>query len=393
MCQRWSYPVVPDQNFFERSVYTYGRNAIYKETNVVSARSTIVGANTILGLGTTVDEHSRIEGSCIGRNCRIGKNVLVVNSHLWENVTIEDNVTIRDSILANGVIVHQGANIERGCILSFNVVIGEGCIVPEFEKRTTMKKQEIDTIEKQEINGGLEMDTVGSYGRIWELEEEENFLDIDDASDDEEIKVKRIRQTLMGCFELEKERNEMWTTFDNDSDEERDDDDEVFVQEAPEVGFHDIVLEMVTSGERLGQDINYIFVEIKGTKFSKDRTFSDCIAAIIPALLAMNNGEDKSLILATVLHKLNTWMPVLEACCISDKDRWCVVEAMEEFTLREINRESYIPLFRYLLHTVYESDLVPEEIILKWSSNTELVEDKEVATFIAWLQKEESDSE
>ncbi|KAJ3197043.1 hypothetical protein HK101_006506 [Irineochytrium annulatum] len=137
---RWPYPMVPDTNILDGSSYTYGPDHIYKEKDVLLARSTVLKSHVAIGAGTKVGENTTIERSVIGRSCtigtglrvetrcidiRLGANVTLSGAYLWDNVTIGDNCTIMRSILADNVGVLAGVKMQRGCVVSFGVGKGD----------------------------------------------------------------------------------------------------------------------------------------------------------------------------------------------------------------------------------------------------------------------------
>lgn len=74
--KRWTFPLVPDNNFFGNSKFSYSRHHIYKEEDVVLARSCHVQANTVIGRGSKIGENTTIINSVIGEGCVIGNRPL-----------------------------------------------------------------------------------------------------------------------------------------------------------------------------------------------------------------------------------------------------------------------------------------------------------------------------
>jgi translation initiation factor eIF-2B subunit epsilon len=131
--QRWVYPFVPDANWLPRGgapSYSYHRRNVYKEEGVVVARSAEIGADTVLGAGTTVGELSLIRKSVVGRGCRVGMRACLDGCHLMDNCVIGDHVRASGALICEGAIVNPGAVLEPGAVVSFNVVVGKGFTVP-----------------------------------------------------------------------------------------------------------------------------------------------------------------------------------------------------------------------------------------------------------------------
>eukprot|EP01129_Flabellula_baltica_P010539 TRINITY_DN4468_c0_g1_i1.p1 TRINITY_DN4468_c0_g1~~TRINITY_DN4468_c0_g1_i1.p1 ORF type:complete len:538 (+),score=113.70 TRINITY_DN4468_c0_g1_i1:24-1637(+) len=142
---RWTYPIVPDNN--AETSYTLSRFSIYKEKNVTLSRSCVIGRETTIGMNTTIGDNTNIKHSVIGRNCTIGKNVTINGAIIWDGVTIQDNVTIIDSLLCDNTTINEGSTISPGCVISFDVVVGSGIILDPLTKLTlqiTPYNEEID---------------------------------------------------------------------------------------------------------------------------------------------------------------------------------------------------------------------------------------------------------
>ena len=71
--KRWTFPLVPDSNFFGATNYTYSRHHVYKETDVVLARSCKLQSNVVIGKGSSIGDNTTIINSVIGEGCTIGK--------------------------------------------------------------------------------------------------------------------------------------------------------------------------------------------------------------------------------------------------------------------------------------------------------------------------------
>lgn len=400
--ERWTYPMVPDNNFLDTTSYSHRRHGMYKESNVTVARSTKIGENTMIGSGSVLEKHSQLSRGIIGRNCSIGQGVTITGSCLWDNVTVEPNVTIRDSIICDNVVIKQGAIIERGCILSFGVVIGENCHVKEFSKITTEGKvfDGFSDDEQDEMICTDDSTVVGEHGqgRMWTLEEEEfSDCDIEDPNELQVFQMRQLKSTLLGCSEVLEERAAYWDEYDGSSSSDGDDSVTDFEIESPQARFMRVVSEMVVSGDKSAHDLDNIFLEIKSFKFAQDRSFVDCIEAIVPTLMsiAQTDQTNSMEILSRLKQKIEKWTSVLKRCIMGRTEELCMLTAVEKYTLKDENRALIFPIFRYLLQILYDADLTQEETILQWAKDTlhrDLPQDPQVAEFIEWLQ-EDSDSE
>lgn len=101
------------------SIYISTEHVFFPD--VTLSHSAQIGANSVVGNGTSVGENCKVSNSVIGQGCNIGKNVLIHGSYIWDNVTIEDGCKVSNSLVCDGVHLGAGAIVEPGCILSFKV--------------------------------------------------------------------------------------------------------------------------------------------------------------------------------------------------------------------------------------------------------------------------------
>jgi translation initiation factor eIF-2B subunit epsilon len=159
--QRWTFPLTLDNNFAGNSFYSASRGNRYKEVlyddanmTVQTARSAVIGENTVIGLETSIGEKSVISNSVIGRNCKIGKNVKIIDSYLWGSNVIGDNVTIRNSLLAQHVEIGSDSKVEPGCVIGRHCVIGKKFTVAPYTMLTTKRIVEVDDDIFGDVNFG-----------------------------------------------------------------------------------------------------------------------------------------------------------------------------------------------------------------------------------------------
>jgi translation initiation factor eIF-2B subunit epsilon len=446
--QRWVFPMVPDANYLgagEVTHYEYLRGMRYKDANVTVARTGDVQRECILGAGTTVGEHSRVHKSAIGKGCVIGEKVTVDGSFLWSNVVVEDGATVTKAILCDNVVVKRGAVIGEGCVLSFGVVIGEGFSLPPYTKVTKSLAQVEDdgffSDEDQEPSaktadpaaGPAQWNPkevgAGGVGRIWTLDEDDIEVDSDsdeegDSGDEEEAeaeakkearRVEKLKSTLIGARDVvskKMHRGEDWDTLSSSEEEDEDEDDLLAEANATaiEVPFQQIIRENVCTGDAAGHNVDDLFMEIKSFKFAQNKSFAEVIGAIVPGLLDLiptGNGQSAMVVLGNVRAKFQKWSSVIQRCLVEQEDQLAVVASLESYcTAPEERRAVWLPLFRFLLQTVYDLEWVGEDVILEWhEARTAKADDegaqdalaaasnKDLQEFIDWLQESDEDDE
>ncbi|GMG16501.1 unnamed protein product [Phytophthora fragariaefolia] len=445
--QRWVFPMVPDANYLgagEVTHYEYLRGMRYKDANVTLARTCDVQRECILGAGTTIADHTRVRKSAIGKGCAIGENVTIDGSFLWSNVVVEDGAVVTNAILCDNVVIKRGAVVGEGCVLSFGVVIGEGFKLPPYTKVTkSLEEVEDDgffsdeddkaSVEKEEpatSNGAPAQWNpkdvgMGGVGRIWTLDEDDIEVDSDSDDDDDEDEEKteakrqarrmdKLKSTLIGARDVVSKMMQRWEEWDTlSSSEEEDEDEDDLLAEANaaslEVPFQQIIRENVCTGDAAGHNVDDLFMEIKSFKFAQNRSFAEVISAIVPGLLDLiptGNGQSAMVILGNVRTKFQKWSSVIQRCLVEQEDQVAVVDALESYCAApEERRVTWLPLFRFLLQTVYDLEWVGEDVILEWHEAKQANADdeetdaiaaaskKDVQEFIDWLQESEEDDD
>jgi len=188
------------------------------------------------------------------------------------------------------------------------------------------------------------------------------------------------------------------------SEEEDDDDDMEQIDEeeyeaegfADEVG--DTVRRALTGGS--GHTVDNLVLEINSLKFAANRTFADCVRAVVPALLEDVAEESvKKAKVAALKKRLDKWAGVLERFVQSKGDQRALVEAIVE------SCETYEPLievFDHVLKLLYDrdEDILAEEPILQWADahsedagplEAKLL--KQADGLLTWLREADDESE
>ena len=180
---RWAYPLCPDSNLLHGQSYRLQKGNIYKEHDVMLARSCVVERSSVIGKGTTVGEGTTISNSVIGRNCMIGRNVTIEGAYLWDSVFVGDGSTVTQAVLAEQAIVGKNCRIQPGALLSFSVRVSDGMIVQSSGRITrTKRKRSGDDDDEAFERGETDVRIVGDRGEGFQLED-----DLDDEDGLEEF--------------------------------------------------------------------------------------------------------------------------------------------------------------------------------------------------------------
>ncbi|KAK3023676.1 hypothetical protein RJ639_043557 [Escallonia herrerae] len=157
--QRWTYPLVPDVQFFRSCATKLERQGMYRASGVRQSRSAQIGPFSVIGNGTTIGDNTVISNSVVGEGCTIGSNVSIEGCYIWHTVTIEDGCKLRHAIVCDGVLMKSGAILEPGGVLSFKVVIGQQFVVPAYSKvsllRQPIKQDSDEELEYADEGSGI----------------------------------------------------------------------------------------------------------------------------------------------------------------------------------------------------------------------------------------------
>ncbi|KAL8243837.1 hypothetical protein R6Q59_010095 [Mikania micrantha] len=121
--------MAPDNNVSNTN-YTRGRYGNLRERDVIIARPSKIGPETIIGHGTSIGRNGNIEQSVLGRRCQIGKNCSIRSAYVWDDTTIGSNVKISHAIIASEAFIGDDCEIGEGALISFRVTVAPGTKVP-----------------------------------------------------------------------------------------------------------------------------------------------------------------------------------------------------------------------------------------------------------------------
>ncbi|KAN0040593.1 hypothetical protein ACTA71_008931 [Dictyostelium dimigraforme] len=405
---RWTFPMVPDNNFMCNSSYSLSRQMIYKEKNVKLLGNCLVSEETVIGTETEIGAGSIVSHSTIGRNCIIGKNVKINGSYIWDDVTIEDNTIIDHSIICNGSIIKSSSIIGRGSIIGFNVSIGKSKSLKPFSKITTVQYNEGEENEElleeyfKEINLSTTTTTTTTT-----------------TTDDDDNQNNKTNEWLMEneyYNELVRRINDVGEEIETDEESELEIDGNGggggggnsgsgggggggggALIEPDSVKFHREVGDTIRRGIIEKLSLENIQLEINGLKFAYDRDGLDCLTSILPVLLEstnINTITPKEL-QQLVANRISSFSPLLVKFSSEDS----MVDFI--FKIQDFcdENEKFKVVFQPILHQLYDNDVITEEAIFEWAEEIEGDEEddgfylKKCKGFIDWLKSAEEESD
>eukprot|EP00937_MAST-01D_sp_MAST-1D-sp2_P006801 g6801.t1 len=434
LLHRWAMPLAPDATTTlvpGGSSYYYQRGCIYKERGITLTRPCFIGRDTAIGSGTSVGRHARVAQSVLGRGCKVGTGAVVTGSTLWEGVVVEDGARVDRALLCDGVVVRAGAVVGRGCVLSFGVVVGAGHVVPPFTRVTKVEEEDefgSDGDGDADGDGGgggggpRPWDEVacGSGGEGWVYKGEEGEQDSEEEGDAGDTAAaaaaagggREQQQHSIGCVEAEAARAAQWAQWQppSSSDEEGEDGAGEYFDdaEAEHERFRASVYHLMQTAVDERQLPDNIFLEIKGMKFAQNKTFSECVEALLPPLLdiaAAAGGGERNAVIKEVSKLLRTWKSVIKRCLIDLDTQQALVAALEDYvTGDEGAREAvWAPVFRFVLQMFYDMEFVSDDVMLVWgaakreleegAAERRLFDRADVQEFVEWLEEDDSEEE
>ena len=255
-------------------------------------------------------ERSIIEGSVVGRGATVGAGASLRGCYLLGDVTIEDGAQLQNCICCEGVVVGRNANVPPGCVLGRGVRVGAGVtLLPHMRFQTPesleLSKEQDDGFDDEEeeedelapgegaarravsaatesakaaeaAGGGL----LGpdGVGILWKV--------VPTAAS---IGYERCARPAAVCGELsEEEDDEEMEPADVEADEA-----EAFAHEVGET-VCSLPSELIKGSELINQvgetvrravesdhTVDNLALEVNSLKFAQNRTFSDCVRAIV----------------------------------------------------------------------------------------------------------------
>ncbi|KAK9448360.1 nucleotide-diphospho-sugar transferase [Limtongia smithiae] len=392
---RYTYPIVPDSNLLEDQTFQYQRGHIYKEEDVVLARTCRIERCTVVGSGTVVSDGSVIIESVIGRRCKIGKNVTISGAYIWDDVVIKDNAVIRSAIVGNGAVIGEGCQIAPGAIVSYNVKIGNGVLVPgnsRLTKTANVPRPSDSQVVGLDGDGFLYDDdseeedddyeeVVNSSGLVYNMASL-NVSDVSFSSDtansaSQKVKTKR-----------------RFSTASNNTAASEDSDDESFMREAQSS------LERAIAEDH---DTDIAALELGTLRLAKNAPFHEVRAATITALMSrisMLINSNTMKVKPAVASVLARWSDLFKRQVFDDADQIDLILLIQRDCTRRLQGSA---ILLHSLNFLYDQDTLDEENILRWwykepqrSEDADMIKVGELAQrWVEWLAtaEEESDSE
>lgn len=383
---RWVYPFVPDSNLLNQT-FSYQRHQIYKEEDVVLARSCIIKARTLIGAYTKVGDASVVANTIIGRNCTIGSNCSIDSAFLWEDVVIGDNCRIGKAILANSVKIGNNCSIEDGAIVAAGVVIGDNTIIEKNKRLTTFESHSQGTLNDPSLVG------IGGRGQEYHAEE-----DSDDEG--EFMEASGLIESTNELHLSDSESSETSSSSEEDMEfipfsARRDSANTINSEDFDEGDFNKEAQQSLERAFEENHQIDIAALELNTLRMAMNANYHEVRSAIVLALLRRIMHLDVSP--KEALTKVMTrWGPLLAKLTFSHEEQVDNVLTLQKYCVRLSMTRHFLQLLGYF----YQLEIAEENAIQEWYSDPRSSEGELAALrdaggkqFVDWLNTAESESE
>ncbi|KAK7208301.1 translation initiation factor eIF-2B subunit epsilon [Myxozyma melibiosi] len=391
---RWTYPITPDSNLLADQTFQYQRGHIYKEDDVVLARSCRINSCTVIGARTVVDDGAVITGSVIGRRCKIGKNAKISGAYIWDDVTIGDNAVVDCAVIGDGAIIGESSHISPGAIISYNVKVGKGITV-DGNKRLTRTEGDFGRDTDYEAVG---TDGIGFvYEDESEVEEDDDYEEIVNSSgliyNMASLNQSDASFTSSGeGTTARKARRRRISTASNNTAASEESDEESFMREAQ------------ASVERAmteDHDIDIAALELGTLRMAKNAPFHEVRAATITALISrVSNLINSNTMKArqAVEHVLNRWAKLFRRQVFDLADQVDLLLLIQRDCTRRMQGSA---ILLHAINNLYDQDILEESAIMQWwykepqsKGDADMIKVGElVPRWLEWLTTAEEESE
>ncbi|KAF9053571.1 nucleotide-diphospho-sugar transferase [Hymenopellis radicata] len=389
---RWTFPLVPDNNYPGGHTYEHirGNKYIAKDSTVTLGRTSKIGNNTLIGSATSVSEDVQISSSVIGRHCVIGPGSIIIDSYLFDGVTIGPECVIEKSIIGEGAIVKDSSHISKGCLIGDEVIIGPEALLESFDRlsKRRLRLEGGSDEDGEDEDSDLEEVEASQPSLVPRLGQDANAIiwpkappDDDDEGDVENYRNQRYMRIGDTCSDLD--MSDDGSDSDEESDFSSDESSEIGEEDAKgtnsmmdsttsinlpsqdAIAESEFRAEVNQSLERAfaeGHSIDNAAVELKTLRMASNvplsRVREGVIAAIVEKIKIVDGGLAAQV--KEISSVINRWGGLI--------DRIGGVDAVETISLLQLHCASSerMPLFGKILASLYEQDIVDEEDIRAW---------------------------
>ncbi|XP_052866451.1 translation initiation factor eIF-2B subunit epsilon [Anopheles cruzii] len=370
---RWVYPLVPDMGISQfLQYYKCYRNNIYRHGDVRLARSSKLVGDLVIDKQSSIDENTYINQSTIGKNCAVGKGCRIENSFLFEGAKVGDGCVLDHCLIGMGASVGSNCNISEGTVLGANVEIPAGMKIVKLLVQATAPESEWAGVSKKLAD------------RAFTVPDEQN--DEDSNSDDENEANLFDQPTYLSVLP-----RAYSPSIYEPSDEESESGEASPVQEDANIFLSEVV-ESLKRGFAEQTNAEYLILEINSSRYAYNMSLSEVnfyvVKAILQILVLQENVETNTV---ATLRKILAYFGVVFKNYIRDND--AMLDCLKAFEEMSQSNETIRSKIAQLVHYLYESDLMREDVIIEWYEDLDDESlKKALCKLVEWLN-ESSDEE
>jgi len=163
-------------------------------------------------------------------------------------------------------------------------------------------------------------------------------------------------------------------------------DQEKFLKEASDI-VHNSILEK--------HAVDNIVLEMNSLKYAYNTNFIDCAVVILHTLLDEAKDEKKDKLLQAAQKVLKTWNALLTRFVTNEDEQVELIWGLQEYCEKP-SRDYFTQHFPFILHSLYDAEIIDEEAIWKWVEEQKESKDQAFIelskNFLKWLKESEEDS-
>lgn len=373
---RWTFPLVPDDNYPGRARYEHSRGNRYlpEGNTAVLSRTCTIGTNTLIGAAAQVGDNAQVKASVIGPNCIIGPNSIIEDSYIFQGTIIGADCKITRSIIGANADIKDGSVVQKGCLVGDDVVLGPGARLDEFERvsapRANSKpardneavssdEEDSDIEEVEALQDSLDKSSLGSNTNVivWPDAPPEDEDDDSDDENPENYTNQRFMRLgddikIVDTFPEAEGKKPAAVKTHAGSMAPRDADKE----------FRSEVVQSLERAFAENHSLDNAAVELKTLRMASNVPLSQVKDAVVATLVDKIAVVEEGGVAQRkeVLSVIGRWGQLI--------NRLGGLDSVETITMLQLHcvKTSRLSLFGQILATMYQDDIVEEEDIYAW---------------------------
>ncbi|KDQ18101.1 hypothetical protein BOTBODRAFT_52900 [Botryobasidium botryosum FD-172 SS1] len=382
------FPLVPDDNHISGTAYELRKGQVYvAKEGVALSRTCKIGAHTLIGPSVRISDDADVMGSVIGEACTIGRGAVIRNSYVWDGAVIEAGCVIEESIIGNGARIREGSTIGKGCMIGEGVTLGPHARLEKLRKVSRVKPA-VDN-SWGEDSGVNEAQPAQSDSAILGTEAEAYLWPIGDPTkgddSEEEDENESAQQIQLGTLGFDASQVDAYTSDASSSIVSSVAGSPAsFLSGGSSVVMNDFIIPTFHLGESTS-DFKSECTQSLERAFEEGHTVEN--AAIELKTLRMASNVELELVKDVLVSFLVKHIPIVENAGQQRTEvnkligRWGrlvsalgaddAVENLVLFQRHCASAPKYQRIFGLVLAALYNSDVVDEDDIKEWLSNSE----------------------